>query len=193
MGCVDCGKDDPVGEKAAGNVEEVCPASTELVAFDFEILGETVVNFVGGIGSWVLSSSVEPEPWAHDLVPGLLGHAQVPWPVHIREPYILEVFVSESHGVEPNVEMKKENAIYFGGAFVGRCIEYKLHGVTKGLVCSKGLLEGVVGKVNMMLVGSETGHADMDLSEEGCVAHYRRYPFRAISIDSDESHAILER
>ena len=147
VGGVDCREDDPVGEKAAGNVEEVCPAGTKLVTFDLEILRKPVVNFAGGIGSWVLGSSVKPEPGAHDLVPGFLRHAQVSWAIHVREPYVLEVFVSESHGVEPNVKVKKENAIYFGGAFVSRCVEYQLHGVSEGLVSGKGLLEGVVGEI----------------------------------------------
>lgn len=192
MGGVDCGEDDPVGEEAAGNVEKVRPAGTELVAFDFEILRKAVMNFAGGIGSGVLGSSVKPEPWAHDLFSGFFGHAQVSWAFHIREPYVLEVFVSESHGVEPDVKVEKENPIDFGGAFVGRCVKYILHGVSKGLVGSKGLLVGVVGKVDMMLIGGEVGHADMCFSEEGCVAHYGRYTFWAISVDPNESHAILE-
>ncbi len=122
MGSVDCGEDDPVGEEAAGNVVEICPAGAELVAFDSEILAEAIMDFAGGFGSWVLGALIEPVPVAHNLVSGLLGHAEVSGALHVWEPYVLEVLVSESHGVEPDIEVEEENAVNFGCAVVSRCV-----------------------------------------------------------------------
>ena len=144
---IDGGEDDPVREKAARNVVEVCPAGAELVAFYPEILGKTVVDFTDGIASWMLGAFIEPVPIAHDLVPGIFGHAEVSWTFHVREPYVLKVFVSESHRVEPNVEVEEENAVYFGSAVVSRGVEDQLHGVPESLISSEGLLEGVVGEI----------------------------------------------
>ena len=193
VGRVDGGEDDPVGEEAARDVVEVRPAGAELVAFDVEILAEAVVDFAGGVGSRVLGTRVEPVPVTHDLVLGFFGHAEVPRAVHIGEPDVLKVLVSERHGVEPNVEVEEEDALDLGGAVVGRRVQYQLHGVSEGLVRGESLLVGVVGEVQLVLVGSETWHADVYVSEERLVAHDRRYPFRAIGVDSDKSHGVLER
>ena len=193
VGRVDCGEDDPFSEEAAGDVVEVGPAGAELVAFDTEVLAKTVVDFAGGVGSRALGSSVEPEPVAHDLVPGLFSHAEIFRAVHVREPYVFEILVSKRHWVEPYVEMEEENAVYLRGAIIDRCVEYQLHGVSEGFVCGKGLLERIMGEIQLVLVRSEVGHADVYLSEEGFVRHYRWYPFRAICVDSNEGHAVFKR
>ena len=193
MGRVDCGEDDPVGEKAAGNVIKVCPAGAEFVALDFKIIGETIVDFADGVAGRVLDVLIEPEPLTHDLVPGLFGHTEKSWAFHIGEPYVLEVLVSESHRVKPYVEVEEKNAVYFRGAFVCRCVEYQLHSISKGLVYGEGLLIGVVSDVQLVLVGCEMWHANVRLSKEGFVTHHRRYPFREIFSDSNEGHAVLER
>ena len=111
-GSVDCGEDDPVGEKAAGDVIEVCPADAELIFFRVEILSKALLDFTGGIDGWVLGSSVEKKPVTLDLVLGLLGHAEVSMVVRIRKPYVIEILLGESHRVEPNIEMEEENAVY---------------------------------------------------------------------------------
>ena len=193
VGSVDCGEDDPVGEEAAGDVIQVCPAGAEFIAFEMKVLAEAVVDFAGGVGGWVLGSSVEPEPIAHDVAHSLFRHAEVLRAFHVWEPYVLKVLVSKGHGVEPNVEVEEENAVDCGGALVCRCVEYEFHGISEGFVCREGLFKGVVGEVELVLIGSETWHADMYLSEEWFVSHYCRYSFWAISVDSNESHAVLKR
>ena len=193
VGTVDCGEDDPVGEKAAGYVIEVCPAGAEFIPSDVEISSKAVLDFTGGIGGWALGPSVEPVPFTHDLVPGLLGHAEVFRALHIRKPYVLEILLGESHRVKPDVEMEEENAIYLRGTFIGRCVEDELHGVPKGLVCGKSLLERVMGKVYLVLVRSEIWHANVCFSEEGFIGHHCRYPFRAVCVDSNKGHAVFER
>ena len=171
VGSVDGGEDDPVGEEAAGNVINVCPADAELIAFHLEVLREAIVDFVCGVRGWMLCVSVEPIPIAHDLAAGFLGHAEIFRAIHVGEPDVLEIFVSVCHGVEPDVEMEKEDTLYLGGAIVGRCVEYQLHGVSEGFVGGEGFLERVMGKVELMLVRGEAWHADVYLSEEWFVGH----------------------